>query len=167
MQAQKMPFIQKCYSNAPNWSLIGPVRLLIFTSTYSSCRIFQCINVNHPVFLYKNQGNEVEIQKLLCLGHWPSNFPGKHFAIIKSDVDYKCAVSKVWPLQSALFYYTEVQLKGGPGGPESPRNLENQLTLFKPRWADFSPHTAASSPGFKKLSTPLLYTSCSKSHDLL
>ena len=45
------------------------------------------------LFFCKNQGNEVEIQKLLCLGHWPSNFPGKHFAIIKSDADYKCAVS--------------------------------------------------------------------------
>ena len=41
-----------------------------------------------------HRDNDVKIQNLLCLGHWPSNFPGKHFAIVKSESDYKCAVSK-------------------------------------------------------------------------
>ena len=36
-----------------------------------------------------------------------------------------------------------------------PRTLAAQLTLFEPGWADFAPHTTASPPGFKKLSTPL------------
>ena len=39
--------------------------------------------------------------------------------------------------------------------PPPPRNLADQLTLFKPGWACFAPHTTASLPGFKKLSTPL------------
>ena len=46
-------------------------------------------------------------------------------------------------------------LEGGPGGAEPPRNLADQLTLFKPRGADYAPHTTASPPGFKTLSTPL------------
>ena len=41
--------------------------------------------------------------------------------------------------------------------PEHPRNLADQLTLFKPRGADNAPHTSASPPGFKKLSTPLIF----------
>ena len=42
------------------------------------------------------------------------------------------------------------------GGQSPPRNLRDQLTLFKPGWADCVPHTTASPlPGFKKLSTPL------------
>ena len=32
--------------------------------------------------------------------------------------------------------------------------MADQLTLFVPGWADFAPHTIASPPGFKKLSTP-------------
>ena len=44
---------------------------------------------------------------------------------------------------------------GGPGGPEPPRILADQLTLFEPGWADFAPHNTVSPPGFKKLSTPL------------
>ena len=35
--------------------------------------------------------------------------------------------------------------------PPPLRNLADQLTLFKPRWADFAPQTTASHPGFKKL----------------
>ena len=42
-------------------------------------------------------------------------------------------------------------------GAEPPRNMADQLTLFKPRGADYAPHTTASPPGFKKLSTPLQY----------
>ena len=39
---------------------------------------------------------------------------------------------------------------------EGGANLAEQLTLFKPRGADYAPHTTASPPGFKKLSTPLV-----------
>ena len=46
--------------------------------------------------------------------------------------------------------------RGGPRGQSPPRNLADQLTLFEPGWADFAPHTTASPPGFKKLSTPLI-----------
>ena len=35
--------------------------------------------------------------------------------------------------------------------------MADQLTLFEPGRADFAPHTTASPPRFKKLSTPLLY----------
>ena len=48
---------------------------------------------------------------------------------------------------------------GGGGGPESPRNMADQLTLFEPGWADFAPHNTASPLGFKKLSTPLQHYS--------
>ena len=34
-------------------------------------------------------------------------------------------------------------------------NLVDQLPLFKPEGADYAPHTTASPPGFKKLSTSL------------
>ena len=34
------------------------------------------------------------------------------------------------------------------------------VTLFKPGWAEFAPHTTASPPGFKKLSTPLSKGAC-------
>ena len=51
--------------------------------------------------------------------------------------------------------YTEVWLEGG--GALAPRNLADQLTLFKPGGADYTPHTTASPSGFKKLSTPLMY----------
>ena len=49
---------------------------------------------------------------------------------------------------------------GGRGGGRAPQNLADQLTLFEPGWADFAPHTTASTPTpppprFKKLSTPL------------
>ena len=40
------------------------------------------------------------------------------------------------------------------GGPEPPRNLADQLTLYEVGWSDFAPHTTASPPGFKKLSAP-------------
>ena len=32
-------------------------------------------------------------------------------------------------------------------------NLVDQLSLFKPGWAEYAPHTTAIPPGFKKLST--------------
>ena len=52
------------------------------------------ISLKVDLIVNKNQGDEdVQIQKLYCLGHWPSNFPGKYFAILKSETDYKCAVS--------------------------------------------------------------------------
>ena len=53
-----------------------------------------------------------------------------------------------WTPPSSL---PEVQLEGG----RLPRNLADQVTLFKPGWADFTPHTTASPFGFKKLSTSL------------
>ena len=53
-------------------------------------------------------------------------------------------------------HYPAPYLAGVLGVPEHPRNLAGQLTLFKPGWADFAPHTTASPPGFKKLSTPLI-----------
>jgi hypothetical protein len=34
-----------------------------------------------------------------------------------------------------------VSLEGGPGGPEPPRNLADQLTLFKPWGADYARNT--------------------------
>ena len=46
---------------------------------------------------------------------------------------------------------------GGLRGLEPPWNLAAQLTLFKPGGADFAPHTTASPPGIKKLSTPLYF----------
>ena len=52
------------------------------------------------------------------------------------------------------------------GGPESPQNLADQLTLFEPGWADFAPHTTASPLGFKKLSTPLLYNARSATAEM-
>ena len=46
--------------------------------------------------------------------------------------------------------------RGGAEGALAPRNLADQLTLFKPGGgADYTPHTTASPSGFKKLSTPL------------
>ena len=37
--------------------------------------------------------------------------------------------------------------RGGGRGDKSPlRNLADQLTLFKPGWADFAPHSTASPP---------------------
>ena len=36
-----------------------------------------------------------------------------------------------------------VSLEGGPGGPEPPRNLADQLTLFKPWGADYARNTTA------------------------
>ena len=47
--------------------------------------------------------------------------------------------------------------RGGAGGARAPSNLADQLTLFEPGWADFAPHAAASPPGFKKLSTSLIF----------
>ena len=41
------------------------------------------------------------------------------------------------------------------GGGGAPRNLADQLTLFKRGGADYAQHITASPPGFKKLSTPL------------
>ena len=43
----------------------------------------------------------------------------------------------------------------GAGGGHPPLNLADQLTLFKPGGADYTPHTTTSPSGFKKLSTPL------------
>ena len=40
----------------------------------------------------------------------------------------------------------------------APRNLADQLTLFKSRGADYARHTTASLPEFKMLSTPLHWT---------
>ena len=40
-------------------------------------------------------------------------------------------------------------------GAEPPWNLADQLTLYKPRRADYAPYTTARPSGFKKLSTPL------------
>ena len=47
--------------------------------------------------------------------------------------------------------------RGWARGVRAPSDLADQLTLFKPESADFAPHTTASPPGFKKLSTPLDY----------
>ena len=44
---------------------------------------------------------------------------------------------------------------GGLRGLDPPRNLADQYTLFKPVGADYAPHTTASPPGLKKLSTSL------------
>ena len=48
--------------------------------------------------------------------------------------------------------------RGGVGaeGARAPRNLVDQQTLFKPEGPDYTSHTTASPPGFKKLSTSLL-----------
>ena len=43
----------------------------------------------------------------------------------------------------------------GARGARAPRNLADQLTLFKPGGTYYAPHTPASPHGFKKLSTPL------------
>ena len=37
--------------------------------------------------------NYVGVEKLNCLGHWSSDFPGKYFGILKNKTHYKCIVS--------------------------------------------------------------------------
>ena len=61
-----------------------------------SIKVNQIVNKNQ-------EDKEVQIQNLLCLGHWPSNFPGKYFAILKSETDYKCAVSTLFISFIAFF----------------------------------------------------------------
>ena len=46
------------------------------------------------------------------------------------------------------------------GGVWGAWNLADQLTLFKPRGADYVRHTTASPPGFKIISTPLTSVTC-------
>ena len=46
--------------------------------------------------------------------------------------------------------YSEVQVRG---------NLADQLSLFKPGWAEYAPHTTAIPLGFKKLSTFMVMVS--------
>ena len=36
---------------------------------------------------------KVTVSTLQCLGHWPTNFPGKFLAIFREEDVYKCAVS--------------------------------------------------------------------------
>ena len=46
--------------------------------------------------------------------------------------------------------YAEVYLdRGGAGGPEPPRNLVDQLTLFEPGWAEFAPQILPAPPDSK------------------
>ena len=43
---------------------------------------------------YRNEAfDEVRVEKYQCLGHWPSDFPGKYFGVMKSENQYKCFVS--------------------------------------------------------------------------
>jgi hypothetical protein len=46
--------------------------------------------------------------------------------------------------------YSAPYLAGVLGVPEHPRNLADQLTLFKPRGADHAPHITARHPRFQK-----------------
>ena len=46
------------------------------------------------------------------------------------------------------------------GGGAEPPEFGRSVTLFKPGGADYAPHTAASPPGFKKLSTSLTELLC-------
>ena len=50
---------------------------------------------------------------------------------------------------------SEVWLEGGPGGPEPPQTLADQLFPIRTRGANYAPHTTANPSGFKKLPTPL------------
>ena len=50
-------------------------------------------------------------------------------------------------------YFSTLHRGVARGGP---RNLADQLTLFKPWGVDYARLTTASSPGFKMLSTPLI-----------
>ena len=52
---------------------------------------------------------------------------------------------------------SEVLLSGESKGARDHQNSADQLTLFKPGWADFAPQTTAS-PKIKKTSTPLKIT---------
>ena len=49
-------------------------------------KTFDCQLRNEPF-------DEVRIEKYQCLGHWPSDFPGKYFGVMKSKTQYKCIVS--------------------------------------------------------------------------
>ena len=73
-----------------------------------------------------------------------------------------CSLYHTFSKQNSLYFNSETWIylrgvaRGGAEGARAPRNLADQLTLFKPGWADFAPRTTASlPPGFKKLSTPL------------
>ena len=41
----------------------------------------------------KSSQDPVRASKFQCVGHWTSQFPGKQFAILKTENNYKCAVS--------------------------------------------------------------------------
>ena len=63
---------------------------------------------------------------------------------------------KSWKSTAYVKPKMQTVIRGLEGGPEPLRNLADQLTLFKPGGQIYAPHTTASPPGFKKLSTPLI-----------
>ena len=78
---------------------------------------------------------------------------GSYDLSVIKDIFYKkkVQIAEKTPCVQVVYLNRGVA-RGEAGGP---RNLADQLTLFKPGWEDFAPHTTASPIGFKKLSTPL------------
>ena len=59
-----------------------------------------------------------------------------------------CFNKKTFACIESNHEYTDVQLEGGQNPPPPPRNLANQLTLFK-LLGDYASHTTASPPDSK------------------